>query len=160
MAIDFPELRTDLLQSGLPVRFRAPGSSMHPTIRDGEVVTVIPMLARQIRRGDVLLYQAERGLTAHRVIRRFPGPEIAFRVRGDAPGSEDEHVVTTQVLGKVESVERAGHETQVDGFFRCSVVALACFVDRLRIGLGKRLRQQGARSKRQSCESPKNSGEV
>jgi hypothetical protein len=135
MAIAFPDLCVDLLQSGRPVRFQAPGVSMHPTIRDGEVVTVVPVLNRRIVRGDVLLYLTDRGLTAHRVIRKLPGSETAFRVRGDAPGSQEEVVATTQVLGRVESVERAGRELPVGGFIRSRVVSFARLALRMQAGV-------------------------
>lgn len=123
-AITFHDLCVDLLLSGRPVRFRAPGASMHPTIRDGEVVTVAPVQARRIARGDVLLYLSDGGLTAHRVIRRLPGPEAAFRMRGDAPGSREERVAADNILGRVESVERDGRELQVGGFARGRVASL------------------------------------
>ena len=139
MAIAFPDLCTDLLQSGRPVRFRAPGASMHPTIRDGEVVTVVPVPTREIKSGDVLLYQTERGLTAHRVIRRLPGSKTAFRVRGDAPGSEEERVAANRVLGKVASVERAGRQLPVDGYLRSGFGAL------VRLARGFRARVVGLR---------------
>ena len=139
MAIAFPDLCADLLQSGRPVRFRAPGASMHPTIRDGEVVTVVPVPTREIKRGDVLLYQTDRGLTAHRVIRRLPGPKTAFRVRGDAPGSEEERVAANRVLGKVASVERAGRQLPVDGYRGSGFGAL------VRLARGFRARVVGLR---------------
>ena len=132
MSIAFPDLCTDLLQSGRRVRFRAPGASMHPTIRDGEVVTVAPVLTRDIKRGDVLLYLAERGLTAHRVRRRLPGPETAFCVRGDALGSEEERVAANRVLGRVTSVERAGRELPVGGSLRNGIGALVRLARRIR----------------------------
>jgi len=112
---------------------------MYPTIRDGEVVTVAPVQARDVGRGDVLLYLTERGLTAHRVLRRLPGEETAFRVRGDAPGSEEELVVGTQVLGRVESVERAGRELPVGGFLRIQVRALVQLAQRV-LALARGLR--------------------
>ena len=132
MPIAFPDLCTDLLQSGRPVRFRAPGASMHPTIRDGEVVTVFPVPTREIKCGDVFLYQAERGLTAHRVIRRLPGPKTVFRVRGDAPGSEEERVAADQVLGRVASVNRAGRDLPVGRSLRSGVGALVRLARRTR----------------------------
>jgi hypothetical protein len=104
---------------------------MHPTIRDGDVVTVFPVPTREIRRGDILLYQAERGLTAHRVIRLLPGPKTVFRVRGDAPGSEEERVTPDQVLGRVASVDRAGRGLPFGGSLRGGVVALVRLARRI-----------------------------
>ena len=41
---------------------------MHPTIRDGEVVTVAPRSVDHVAPGDVILYRCDRGPTAHRVV--------------------------------------------------------------------------------------------
>ncbi len=80
---------------------------MGPTIRDGDIVTVAPVDLRTVRRGDVILYASERGITAHRVV-EFRKGLSTFITQGDAPGSSREDVGTTAVLGRVESVERGG----------------------------------------------------
>ena len=41
---------------------------MHPTICDGEMINVEPVLPSQVRHGDIILYRSARGITAHRVI--------------------------------------------------------------------------------------------
>jgi signal peptidase I len=103
----FLNLSTELLQAGYSVRFRSPGHSMHPTIRDGETVLVKPVDALSIRRGDILLYRTERGLTAHRVVAiRKREKARVFILRGDASVSCDEPVDAEQVLGRVIQVER------------------------------------------------------
>jgi signal peptidase len=81
---------------------------MHPTIRDGEAVTVEPVNALHVRRGDVLLYETTRGVIAHRAVHIRVGKNAAraFVVRGDAADSSDERVEDSQILGRVISVER------------------------------------------------------
>ena len=64
----FVGLTRELLQRGCHVRFRATGTSMHPTIRDGEVVTVAPASEDAFAVGDVLLCRFGRRPTAHRVV--------------------------------------------------------------------------------------------
>jgi signal peptidase I len=103
----FLNLSTELLQAGYSVRFRPPGHSMHPTIRDGETVLVEPVDALSIRRGDILLYRTERGVTAHRVVAIKKREKArVFILRGDASVSCDEPVDAKQVLGRVVQVER------------------------------------------------------
>lgn len=110
----FSSLCADLLQSGQPVSFRASGSSMVPTLRAGDLVTVVPVGVADIRPGDVLLYATARGLTAHRVLRTLPGDSHrTFRTRGDAPGSTEEQVEASQVLGRVESLRRNGRDRRL-----------------------------------------------
>jgi hypothetical protein len=42
---------------------------MHPTIREGETITVAPVARFNIKRGDILLYLAGKKVVAHRVVR-------------------------------------------------------------------------------------------
>jgi hypothetical protein len=95
----------EILRVGLPVRFRANGASMAPAIRDGDLLIVAPIAGQEIRRGEVVLFESERGPTAHRVIERA---SASLRTRGDAPGSQEEHVTLDQVLGRVQEVSRQG----------------------------------------------------
>jgi signal peptidase len=106
----FLEVSTDLLSQGYGVRFRPGGHSMHPTIRDGEAVTVEPVEPGNVKRGDVVLYRTSSGVIAHRVIRierREDKPGV-FHLRGDASTSRDAPVGAEQILGRVISVERMG----------------------------------------------------
>jgi hypothetical protein len=102
----FSELCVDLLRAGLPVRFTATGPSMAPTIRDGDVITVAPARAEEIAAGEIALYAAPRGLTAHRVVARIEGSSPAFEARGDARGSLGAPVDGGKLLGRVLRVER------------------------------------------------------
>jgi len=42
---------------------------MHPAIKEGEVITVVPVSSFDIKRGDILLYIVGRKVIAHRVVR-------------------------------------------------------------------------------------------
>jgi hypothetical protein len=117
----FLNLTDELLRSGYGVRFRPRGHSMYPTIRDGEAVRVLPVEAEAVRRGDILLYSAARGVVAHRVVRVHAeaSTKRAFVLRGDAStgraGKEEELVDAPHVLGRVVSVERNGREIKLMG---------------------------------------------
>ncbi len=101
----FLDVANDLLSRGHSVRFRAEGDSMHPTIRRGEAIVVEPVSAAGLRKGDVALYRAERGITAHRVV----GVDVTrLHMRGDAIASANEPVDRHQILGRVVLVEREG----------------------------------------------------
>src|SRR5262245_39879461 len=102
--LDFRRLSHELLRSGHAIRFRASGPSMAPAIQDGDLLTIDP--GPCIRRGDVVLFDAGRGPTAHRVVGVAEPHEL--RVRGDAPGSDTEVVELQEVLGRVVRVERNG----------------------------------------------------
>ncbi|MBW1716376.1 MAG: hypothetical protein JRJ77_11240 [Deltaproteobacteria bacterium] len=116
----FPYITAELLERGHSIRFQAPGRSMHPTIRDGETITVKPVTASRVKVGDILLYCGKGGVIAHRVVQiererirslAMPSslsPGYLFIMRGDASLSCDFPVEPEQILGKVVSVERAG----------------------------------------------------
>lgn len=93
---------------------------MHPTIREGEAITVATVASAEVKRGDILLCRGGRGVIAHRVVgiqRKKSGATARssalshhywFVLRGDASSTCDEPVEARQVLGRVVSVEREG----------------------------------------------------
>jgi signal peptidase I len=86
-------------------RVQVSGSSMLPSIRPGDVLTIRRRLADEIRSGEVAVFTRHDRLFAHRVVghlgRRLvtQGDRVPTR---DAPVSEDE------LLGVVVSVSRGG----------------------------------------------------
>ena len=122
------DLTTELLSQGTTVRFRPSGRSMYPSIREGELVTVEPVVASEVTLGDIVLYRSRRGLIAHRVIqvrrpqvepnafgaagfslRASSGEEtLGFFLQGDSSLSQDEPVGAQQILGRVIRVQRNG----------------------------------------------------
>jgi len=109
------DLTTELLSQGATVRFRPSGRSMYPSIREGEIITVEPVEASDVKLGDIVLYRSERGLIAHRVIEIASRDARVFRVRGDASLSCDQPVAAHQILGRVVGVKRNGHSIQLAG---------------------------------------------
>ena len=86
----------DALANGTSVRFRAEGSSMYPTIRDGESITVAAVSTNDIVRGDVLLSRHGTRLLAHRVVGvTTRGRERLFELRGDGKAACDAPVGAT-----------------------------------------------------------------
>lgn len=90
---------------------------MYPTIRDGETVTVEPVCANEVRRGDILLYQTTSRVIAHRVVEivSVENSGVVFTLRGDSLRSCDAPVRAEQVLGRIVSVEREGREINLEG---------------------------------------------
>ena len=130
-----PELISQLLQDGHLVRFRAPGKSMQPAILDGDCLMAEPIGPAAIKMGDIIVYQAEQRIIAHRVMDIGKG-EIAqtqpaarmthysFILRGDASYSYDEPVYPDQILGKIVCVERNGrHINPYSRIYKISCMA-------------------------------------
>ena len=120
----FADVCVGLLNLGQSVRFKANGWSMHPTICDGEMINVEPVLPSQVRHGDIILYRSPRGITAHRVvhIRRETDSIVSpqdhsflFTTRGDSLKAVDSPLTSDQILGKVFSVERNGRTVALYG---------------------------------------------
>ena len=117
----FNKITAELLRRGNRVRFRAAGASMQPTIEDGELITVAPVGPGSVKRGDILLYQNERGVVAHRVVGVVKGTVTInggdsppYLIRGDASVSCDPPVAREQVIGRVVAVQRAGRSRPLD----------------------------------------------
>ena len=106
----FLSVSEHLLDRGYRVRFRAAGTSMQPTIEDGDAITVAPVALTDVKRGDILLYTSGRRPVVHRVVDiDATGSEIAaFVLRGDAKVACDAPVASNQILGKVVAIERGG----------------------------------------------------
>src|SRR5437867_13119903 len=140
----FPDLMTELLRRGSYIRFRAIGASMQPTIEDGELITVAPVGPGTVKRGDILLYQNERGVVAHRVVGRVKEtvpllegdcPLDHYLLRGDASVSCDAPVQLEQVIGRLVAVQRGGRSLALDSHL-ANLLRLA----RLRIAKSKAFR--------------------
>ncbi len=106
------DLTAELLSRGTRVRFRPSGRSMYPSIREGELITVEPVVPSDVKRGDIILYRSARGLIAHRVVGSSPTQSSVlsphYFLRGDASLSCDKPVAAQQILGRVVGVERNG----------------------------------------------------
>jgi len=111
------DLTTELLSQGATVRFRPSGRSMYPSIREGELITVEPVRASDVKLADIVLYRSQRGPIAHRVVGTSPAQSSVlsphYFLRGDASLSCDQPVEAHQILGRVVGVERDGRSIQL-----------------------------------------------
>ncbi|MGH7701795.1 MAG: hypothetical protein ACREMO_01785 [Gemmatimonadales bacterium] len=78
---------------------------MHPTIENGEVITVEPVEPSEVEPGDIVLYRRRSGAIAHRVVGVERSGEEVFLLAGDASSSCDSPVRPHQILGRVVSIE-------------------------------------------------------
>jgi hypothetical protein len=103
-----------VLKRGDAVRFKARGLSMHPLIRDGDVLTVTPLPRGSVRVGDVVACQrpADDSVLVHRVVLIRPGGVVT---RGDAVRQADGFIPVRDVLGRVSRVERDGRAVWTGG---------------------------------------------
>lgn len=108
----FSAVCRELLDRGLNVRFRAHGASMRPNILEGDALVVAPVSNSPVRRGDVVLTEADCGLKSHRVM-HHSNATGAVMTRGDSGQENDQP--TYAPLGKIIIVERGGRATSATG---------------------------------------------
>jgi len=112
----FTDVMEHALASGTPVRFRAEGSSMHPTIRDGEVIVAAPVSVADVVRGDVLLCRHRGRVLAHRLVSiAVDGHLRRFALRGDSQRSSDVLVGADDILARIVAVRRRGRSIALPG---------------------------------------------
>jgi len=100
----------DLLNRLGEARFRVTGSSMFPSVRPGDILTVRQCDARNARVGDIALFTRDRRLFAHRVVAHADGSLVT---QGDAIPMPDSPVTGSEFLARVVSVNRSGREVPV-----------------------------------------------
>ena len=131
---DFEELAVYLLQAGHALRFRARGTSMHPLVRDGDVLDVWPVGQSATGVGDVVLYRSpHKGIVVHRVVNiRRQEEKTILLVKGDSAARADPQVEESQVLGRVESIHRRGRTIFPRGWVSRHLAPLHARLYRLR----------------------------
>ncbi|HNW61079.1 MAG TPA: S24/S26 family peptidase [bacterium] len=107
----FADLMTAVLEKGKPFRFQAAGASMAPFIRNGDVITIAPVVGR-ISIGEVLAFRRPDGgkLAVHRVVARS---RQGLLLKGDNSCQSDGWVTPDSILGRVSRIEHRGHQVRI-----------------------------------------------
>src|SRR4051812_41731385 len=105
----FVAIVAGVVESGLSARFHASGDSMSPTILNGDVITVAPVVLHEVCTGDILVYRDGDRVLAHRLVDVTAAiSESQFLLRGDANLRRDRPVAAAQIVGRVTAIERDG----------------------------------------------------
>ncbi|OGL39603.1 MAG: signal peptidase I [Candidatus Schekmanbacteria bacterium RIFCSPHIGHO2_02_FULL_38_11] len=113
----FRELSSEILRKGHVLRFQARGTSMHPFIKDKDIIKVKPVQPEKLKSGDVILYKTGyRGFVVHRLIKKQNKKkgEPLFVTKGDFCYTPDPAISSSDILGKVISIERNGKEISME----------------------------------------------
>lgn len=94
------------------VLLRIGGTAMKPVIDDGDVVTVEPVNAQNVRTGDIVLYQSLRDTALiHRIVKLEQRAAGRFIVtRGDACATCDVPVPIHHIMGRISAINRDGEQ--------------------------------------------------
>lgn len=97
----------EILTKGMSFRFTAPGFSMSPFIRDGDVITLVSYKEASCILGDVVAFvrPGTNRLVVHRVVRVT---HDKCSIKGDNAPEDDEDIPHECIIGNVIRVERAG----------------------------------------------------
>jgi signal peptidase I len=114
-------LMRSVLGKGKPFRFEARGTSMHPSIRDGDRITVAPLAGREPRTGDVVAFAdpGTDGVRVHRVVAIESGRYV---LKGDYD-LKDDKLGRDAILGLVVRLERGGRDLRLGPAFRAAAAA-------------------------------------
>ena len=139
-SLSVPELvglTREILHRGVPFRFSAPGTSMSPFIRDGDIITIAPCDPATCRPGDVVGFVRppdSQAFVVHRVVALEDG---GCRIRGDNTREDDGIIPYDCIAGRVIRVERAGKPVRLGLGPERYVIALLSRNGRLRYFLSK-----------------------
>ncbi len=111
-------LAGDVLRTFGKVRLRVFGASMAPSILPGDLISVQRAVVSEISSGEIVLFAREGRMFAHRVVSRKDGPEqpsanrgeSLLITRGDRLRHNDPPVSSSELLGKVISIERGNFQ--------------------------------------------------
>jgi signal peptidase I len=112
---DFLERSRQLLSKNNSIEICMSGSSMRPTIEDGDMVTIEVIADGRVNQGDIVLYQSRfETAVIHRVVRiERTSQERLVITRGDASSQNDLAVPLNKIFGRVKHIERAGESVKM-----------------------------------------------
>jgi signal peptidase I len=103
------ELAGETLRSSRRLRLQVMGWSMLPAVMPGDVLIVERVEPKNLSTGDIVLFERDRRLFAHRVIAGvFDHTDGRIVTKGDAMLRPDVPVSESELLGKVSSIVRHG----------------------------------------------------
>ncbi len=118
----FAELMAAVLDKNAPFRFTAPGFSMTPFIRDGDVITIAP---GQLRYGDVVAFMnpCRSKLTVHRIVHVS---RAGYLLKGDNAPEPDGRLPGSRIIGRVVRVEHHARQVRLGlGIERIAIAFLS-----------------------------------
>lgn len=100
-------LAGDVVRTFGRVRLRVFGTSMVPAILPGDLISVQHAVLSEISNGEIVLYSRDGRMFAHRVVGCMQSPEGSLLIaRGDRLRHNDPPISSSELLGKVVSIER------------------------------------------------------
>ncbi|MFO8164067.1 MAG: S24/S26 family peptidase [Desulfatiglandales bacterium] len=118
------ELLRGMNERGVPLRTTVRGFSMHPFIKDQDVLTISPIHDSEPQVGDVVafIHPHTGKLVIHRVITRTAA---GWQLKGDNSTETDLLSAREHIIGRVTRIERKGQDVRLGlGLERRLIAAL------------------------------------
>lgn len=107
------DLAGDVIRTFGGTRLRVFGTSMVPSILPGDLISVQRKVPAEISSGEIVLYAREGRMYVHRVVGHAGSPDHGLLItRGDLLQRSDPPVTSSELLGKVISIERGGRQLE------------------------------------------------
>lgn len=92
----------------MEIRVIVHGVSMYPFLKAGDVVFVKPEPFHKLKSGDIIVFEKDSGLIAHRLLKTMPGEDsnMRFLCKGDAARQPDPLIMPEEYKGKVYKFSR------------------------------------------------------
>jgi len=122
------ELASESLRLSGTLRLKVSGWSMLPTIWPGDTLIISRLDGRELRQGEIALFQREGRFIVHRVRSKTTSSIKQVLTRGDAMLQHDAPVCSDDLLGKVDFILRNGRKIELSrnlGRTQCAVAGLA-----------------------------------
>jgi hypothetical protein len=107
------QLFLEVLKSFGQAKLAVTGSSMLSSIWPGDILEVSRQDAAEICPGEVVLFERDGRLLAHRVVEKVCGPEGTLLItRGDGLRAAEPPVSPEELLGRVTAIVRGGRRIE------------------------------------------------
>ena len=121
------QLASSVLDRGADLRFQAGGFSMEPFIRDGDIISLRKIPARQLKIGDIVAFTREEGsiLLIHRLLWKR---NDRFKFKGDNNPFSDGWIKASYILAKIIRVQRDSRDIKPLGRIGRLIVVLCSWL--------------------------------
>ncbi|ADQ79266.1 ABC transporter related protein [Paludibacter propionicigenes WB4] len=110
--LDFAET---LLDENHQLSFRMSGNSMYPALKAGDIGFVQKCDEKDLNKGDIIVFNQNGRLVAHRLIGMFTRDDIQFIIaKGDKNSYTDNPITIESLIGKVYSFQRGNKKKKID----------------------------------------------
>jgi signal peptidase I len=127
------ELASEVLNRSGSLRLKVMGWSMLPAVWPGDTLVIERIRKEDVVNGDIVLFNRDRRLFAHRVVSSSSAGDLTVLTRGDAMPAPDPLVPGSDPLGKVSFIIRNGKCIEPSKSLRLSQRAVSAVFQRSEI---------------------------